>query len=83
MESDIVINRLLYFINSAQNDYDQATLINVMKSFYFHEEIKKAKELVCVQLKKGVVWRRDPDKKDKNLKVLVGDHKILSEAPTK
>ena len=54
-----------------------------MKSFYSHEEIKKAKELVCVQFKKDVVWRRDPDKKDKHLKVLVEDHKVLSEAHTK
>ena len=52
MEGDIIINGLLCFISFSKNDYDQASLINVVKSFYSYEKIKKAKELVCVQHKK-------------------------------
>lgn len=68
---EIIINSVLCFINSASGDYSNSSLQEVIYSFYSHEEIKVAKELLCNILKKDLIWRRDPDKKRKDLKDLL------------
>ena len=36
-------------------------------AFYSHENLKDAKTTLAVLLKKDIIWRRDPDKKRKDL----------------
>ena len=74
---DTIINSVLCFINSARSDYSYDSLSDVIYSFYSHEEIKVAKELLGNLLKKEIVWRRDPDKKRKDLKDLLEFHDEL------
>ena len=69
--TETVINSVLCFMNSANADYSLDSLSDVMYSFYSHDEIKVAKELLFNLLKKDLVWRRDPDKKRKDLKDLL------------
>lgn len=64
---EIVINSLLCFLNSAKSDFTKETLKDISFAFYSHEEIKSAKTEVCNLLKKDVSWRRDPEKKRKDL----------------
>ena len=71
-DTGIVINSVLCFTNSARSSYD--SLSDVIYSLYSHEKIKVAKELLCKLLKKDIVWRRDPDKKRKELKGILDFH---------
>lgn len=82
-DKEIIINSLLCFINSAVEDYDIAALLDVVRTFYSHEEIKKSKEILCGLLAKDLVWRRDPDKKGKDLRDLLEFHNELNEAKMK
>ena len=63
MDHQYIENSILCFINSSKDDVSPATALDMVISFYSHEEIKKAKELLCNLLKFDIVWRRDPDKK--------------------
>lgn len=76
-ETPYVMNSLLCFLNSARSDYSYDSLMEVIFSFYSHEDIKVAKELVADLLKKDIVWRRDPDKKKKDLQDLLEFHELL------
>ena len=76
-DSDYIVNSILCFVNSAHADYPFDTLSEVAYSFYSHEEIKVAKEQLCILLKKDLVMRRDPDKKKKDLKDLLDMHQEL------
>ena len=67
LNDNIIINSLLCFISSAKTDFSKETLKDVSTSFYSHEEIKVAKTELCNLMKKDVIWRRDPDKKRKDL----------------
>ena len=72
MSSEIIINSLLCFLNTADRDYSQETLTEIVFNFYSHEQIKIAKEEVYNVLKKDLQWRRDPQKKMKDLNDLTG-----------
>ena len=63
----MIVNSLLCFLNSAKVDFSRETLKDVVCSFYSHERIKEAKTTLNVLLKKDIIWRRDPDKKRKDL----------------
>ena len=64
---EFIINSLLCFLNSARKDFTKETLRDIAYAFYSHDEIKSAKTEVCNLLKKDVSWRRDPEKKRKDL----------------
>ena len=68
---EIIIDNVLCFINSALSDYSQEKLVDIIHSFYSHEEIKNAKEKIFNILGKDMVTRRDPDKKGKDLNDLL------------
>ena len=70
-DPEIIFDSLLCFIHSASSDYSYESLFDVVYAFYSHEEIKNAKEKICVLLKKDIVWRRDPEKKKKDLRDLL------------
>ena len=80
MDHDIQINNLLCFINSAKNDYSKETLKDVAFAFYSHEEIKAAKTLLCNLSKRDITWRRDPEKKRKDLTDVLDYHEELTSA---
>ena len=67
MDEEIIINSLLCFMNSADDDYSQGKLCEIIYSFYSHETIKSAKELVFGLNKKDLTWRRGTDKKMSDL----------------
>lgn len=75
---EIVINNLLCFVNSAKGDFTRETLTDVAFAFYSHEEIKNAKTEVCNLLRKDVSWRRDPEKKRKDLVDVMAFHEELT-----
>lgn len=75
---EVIINSLVCFINSAKNDFTRETLKDVAYSFYSHEEIKNAKSTLCNLLKKDISWRRDPDKKRKDLNDVLDYHEELT-----
>ena len=77
-DTDYIVNRILCFINSAYADYSYDSLLEVAYSFYSHEEIKVAKELLCTLLKKDLIWREDPNKRRKNLKDILEYHQELT-----
>ena len=75
---EVIINNLVCFINSAKDDFTRETLKDVAYSFYSHEEIKCAKSTLCNLLKKDITWRRDPDKKRKDLNDVIEFHEELT-----
>ena len=75
---EIIINNLLCFLNSAKNDFTKETLRDIAYAFYSHEDIKNAKIEACNLLKKDVSWRRDPDKKRKDLGDVIDFHEELT-----
>jgi len=75
---EIIINNLLCFINSGKDDFTRETLKDVAYCFFSHEEIKSAKSTVCNLLKKDISWRRDPDKKRKDLNDVIDFHEELT-----
>ena len=75
---EIVMNNVLCFVNSAKSDFSRETLKDVAFSFYSHEDIKSAKQELCNLLKKDLVWRRDPEKKKKDLADVLDLHEELT-----
>ena len=67
MENNCIVNSLICFLNSAKKDQPNDIVLDIAQSFYSHDEIKKAKELICIVLKKDIIWRRDKEKKKKDL----------------
>ena len=61
------MDSLLCFLSSAKNDFSCETLYNIVDAFYSHENIKAAKVILVNLLHKDIVWRRDPEKKKKDL----------------
>ena len=80
---ETIINSVLCFINSANADYSTDSLSDVIYSFYSHDEIKAAKEVLFNLLKKELVWRRDPDKKRKDLKDLLDGYEEFKSSKIK
>ena len=80
---DMIIDSLLCFISSAKADYPKQSLKEVAYAFYSHENIKKSKTTLCNLLKKDICWRRDPDKKSKDLSDVLDYHDELVEARKK
>lgn len=76
-ESEYIVNSLLCFLNSGKKDYPYETLFDIISSFYCYEEIKKGKELLCGILNEDVCWRRDPDKKRKEVKDVIELHERI------
>ena len=75
--NNIIINNVFCFINSAKCDYPKETLKDVAFSFYTHEDIKAAKTEICNLLRKDIQWRRDPEKKKKDLSDVIEFHEEL------
>ena len=71
---EFLVDSTLCFINSAKPDYSYESLFDVAYAFYSHEDIKNAKGKICILLKKDIVWRRDPEKKKKDLRDLLEYH---------
>ncbi|MEL6945282.1 MAG: hypothetical protein AAFO82_21735, partial [Bacteroidota bacterium] len=71
MEGNLIINSLLCYLSTAKNDYTDESLYDIIHSFYSHEEIKSAKTELSNLLKKDITWRRDPDKKGKDLRDII------------
>ena len=82
-ETEYIVNSLLCFINSACSGYSYDSLLDVVFSFYSHEEIKVAKELLCNLLRKDLIWRRDPEKKRRDLQHLLECHQELTASKKK
>ena len=81
MENEEFINdSVLCFIYSAKPDYSYESLFDVAYAFYLHDDIKRAKEKICILLKRDIVWRRDPEKKKKDLRDLLDYHEEFKEA---
>ena len=79
---EIVIDNLLCFLSSAQNDFSSETRLDVVCAFYSHESIKASKIALTTLLKKEVVWRRDPEKK-KDLKDVMDYMKEVTDSKMK
>ena len=80
---DIIINSVLCFIGSAKADHTNESLSDIVYSFYSHDEIKSAKTELCNILKKDIVWRRDPDKKRKDLNDVIEYYEELCKSKIK
>ena len=50
----------------------------ILLTFYCYEEIKKNKEILCSILNEALCWRRDPEKKRKEVKDLMELHERVS-----
>ena len=83
MSGEIIINSLLCFIGSAKNDFNKATLLEIANAFYSHEKIKAAKVEITNLLKKDLIWRRDPEKKLKDLKDVIDFYEECVESKMK
>ena len=83
MDQQYIENSILCFMNSSKDDVPAATALDMILSFYSHEEIKKAKELLCNLLKTDIVWRRDPDKKLKDTKDVFEFYEKVSDTKMK
>ena len=70
-------------MNSSKDDVPAVTAQDMIISFYSHEEIKKAKELLCNLLKTDIVWRRDPYKKLKDAKDVFEFYEKVSDTKMK
>ena len=79
-DEQFVVNSLLCFLNSGKDDYPYETLFDVIHSFYCFEEVKKGKEILCGILNDDVSWRRDPDKKRKEVKDLLELHERVKQS---
>ena len=66
------MDSLLCFLSSAKNDFSNETLHNTIEAFYSYEHIRTAKGVLCNLLSKETVWRRDPEKKKKELTDVIG-----------
>ena len=80
---EIVIDNLLCFLSSAQNDFSFETRLDVACAFYSHESIKASKTALTTLLQKEVVWRRDPEKKKKDLKDVMDYMKEVTDSKMK
>ena len=76
-DNNYIVNSLLCFLNSGKKDYPYDTLFDIINSFYCYEEIKKSKELLCDILSEDVSWRRDPDRKRKEVKDVIELHEKI------
>ena len=77
-DTEYVVNSALCFLSSGSKDYPYETLFDIILSFYCYEEIKKGKEILCGILNEDVCWRRDPEKKRKEVKDLIELHERVS-----
>ena len=82
-DTNYIVNSILCFMNLAHDDYSYDSMLEVAYSFYSHEEIKVAKELLCTLLKRDLIWRRDPDKERKDLKDILEYHQELTASKRK
>ena len=67
MGKKYILNSLLCFLTSPQDDYSIDTLKSISYSFYSLETIKTAKDLFSKLLSKNQIERRDLHKKLKDL----------------
>lgn len=71
---EMILNSVLCFINSAKEDHTNDSLIETANAFFSHEDIKSAKTELSNLLHRDILWRRDPDKKRKDMKDVVDLH---------
>lgn len=80
---EIIIDSLLCFLNSASTDFSEDALLDLAHCFYSHEMIKSSKTTLANHLHKDIIWRRDPEKKKKDLRDVMDFLKELSSAKKK
>ena len=80
---EIIINNVLCLLSSAKADHTNESLIEIAYAFYSHEEIKAAKVELTNILHKDLVWRRDPDKKRKDMKDVMDFYEEILSSKTK
>ena len=80
---DIIVDGLLCFLSSANNDFSNEGLLDIAHSFYSHDVIKNSKTVLGNILHKDVVWRRDPEKKKKDLRNVVDFMMEMTESKVK
>ena len=68
---DHIIDNVLCFMKSAESDFSQEKLKDIMYTFYSVEEIMAAKEKVYGLLSKPFEKRKNPNKKCKELEDLI------------
>ena len=81
--AEIIVDNLLCFLNTAVNDFSSETLFDLAFCFYSHEIIKQSKTALANLLHKDISWRRDPEKKKKDLKDVVDWMKELKDLRVK
>ena len=80
---EVIIDSLLCFLKSAQDDFTSEGLLDVAHAFYSHEKIKMSKTTLANILHKDIIWRRDPDKKRKDLRDVIDFMKEVTESKSK
>ena len=66
--AEIVVDNLLCFLTTAKADFSGSSISDLACCFYSHENIKQSKTVLANLLHKDISWRRDPEKKKKDLK---------------
>ena len=79
----LLLDNLLCFLNTAINYFSSETLFDLACCFYLHEIIKQSKTALANLLHKDISWRRDPEKKKKDLKDVVDWMKDLKDSRVK
>ena len=77
---EIIIDNLLCFLTSATADFSNDTLFDLALCFYSHENIKNSKTTLGNLLHKDISWRRDPEKKKKDLNDVVDSLQALEDS---
>ena len=78
----MIVDNLLCFLNTAVNYLSSETLFDLALCFYSHEIIK-SKTTLANLLHKDISWRRDPEKKKRDLKDVVDWMKELKDLRVK
>lgn len=80
---ETILNSLLCFLNSAKQDFSNDSILHILDAFYSHENIKVAKTTLVNLLHKDLIWRRDPEKKMKDLRDVIEYHEELKKSKMK
>ena len=80
---EVIIDNLLCFLNSAAADFSNDVLCDLAHCFCSHENIKNSKTTLANLLGRDISWRRDPEKKKKDLKDVMDFLKELTDSKAK
>ena len=81
--AEIVVDNLLCFLTTAKADFSGNSLFDLACCFYSYENIKQSKTVLANLLHKDISWRRDPEKKKKELKDVTDWTNELQESKVK